>query len=109
MAQSWQWGSKIAVNFFFKSMSGLNLSKLYSTKETIQTRKSDLIIHTNFFAMFERNSPRCSQPHIWNTLPVNIKEINSFKKSKESINNWYEPSCRCSLCYYRILQKLNLF
>ena len=35
--------------------------------------------------MFESNSLGYLGPHIWNTLPENIKEITSFEKFKKPI------------------------
>ena len=50
---------------------------------------------------FGSNSLKCLEPHIWNTLPENVKKITSFEKFKESINSWYGPSCNCILFYYK--------
>ena len=66
-----------------------------------QTRNSvTFCTQTRNSVTFGSNSLRCLGPHIWNSLPENIKEITSFEKFKESINNWYGPSCKCSLCHY---------
>ena len=67
----------------------------YFNKRNLSRRKNDLIIHTPNTVTFESNSLRCLGPHIWNTLPENVKEITSFEKFRESINN------KCSVCYYQ--------
>ena len=88
----------------FKSLDDLNplfMKELFNKRNNVNRRKNDLIIHTQNTVTFGSNSLRCLGPHIWNTLPENIKEITSFEKFKESINNWYGPSCKCSLCYYQ--------
>ena len=36
--------------------------------------------------------------HIWSTLRENITEITSFKKFKESVNNWCGPSSKSNPC-----------
>ena len=100
-------GSTETKNDGFRSFQSLNdlhpsfMKQLFNKKIYINRRKNDLIIHTQNTAMFGSNSLRCLGPHVWNTLPENIKEIISFEKFKESLNNWYEPSCKCSLCYYQ--------
>ena len=79
----------------FKSLNNLNLSFLkefFNKRNNVNRRKNDLIIHTRNTVTFGSNSLRCLGPHIWNTLPENIKEITSFEKFKESINNWYGPT-----------------
>ena len=88
----------------FKSLKDLNLSfmkKLFNKRNNINRRKNDLIIHTRNTVTFGGNGLRCLGSYIWNTLPENIKELTSFEKFKESINNWYGPSCKCSLYYYQ--------
>ena len=66
------------------------------TKETISTEeKNDFIIYTQNTVTFGSHTLIRLGPHIWNTLPENIKEITFFEKFKESINNWYGPSCKC--------------
>ena len=77
------------------------MKELFSKRNNIHRRKNDLKIHTWNTVTFGSNSLRCLGSHIWNTLPENIKEITSFEKFKESINNWYGPSCKCSLFYYQ--------
>ena len=73
----------------------------YFNKRNLGRRKNDLIIHTPNTVTFESNSLRCLGPHIWKTLPENVKEITSFEKFRESINNRYGPSYKCSVCYYQ--------
>ena len=66
----------------FKSLNDLNSSfikNLFKKRSNINRRKNDLIIHTPNSVTFGSNSLRCLEPHIWNTLPENIKEITSFE------------------------------
>ena len=88
----------------FKSLDDLNplfMKELFNKRNNVNRRKNDLIIHTRNTVTFGSNSSRSLGRHIWNALPENIKVITSFEKFKESINNWYGPSCKCSLCYYQ--------
>ena len=89
---------------FFKNLNDLNLSfikELFNKRNNVNRRKKDLIIHTRYTVKFWSNSLRCLGPYIWNTLPENIKEKTSFEKFKKSINSWYGPSCKWSLCHYQ--------
>ena len=88
----------------FKSLDDLNpllMKELFNKRNNVNRRKNDLIIHPRNTVTFGSNSSRSLGRHIWNALPENIKVITSFEKFKESINNWYGPSCKCSLCYYQ--------
>ena len=86
----------------FKSLNDLNpsfMKNLFSKRNNINKSKNGLIIYTKNSVTFESNSLRCLGPHIWNTLPENIKEISSPEKFKKSVNSWYGPSRKCSFCY----------
>ena len=86
----------------FKTINKLNptfMENLFTKRNNAKRRKNDLIIPSGNSVTFGNNSLRCLGPHIWNSLPENIKEISSFEKFKESIKNWYGPTCKCSLCY----------
>ena len=88
----------------FRSLNDLNPSfiiELFNKRNNVNRRKNDLITHTRNTVTFASNSLRCLGPHIWNTLPDNIKEITSFEKFKESVKNWHGPSCKCILIYYQ--------
>ena len=69
----------------FKSLNNLNLlfiKELFNKRNNVNKRKNDLIIHTRNTVTFGSNSLRCLDPHIWNTLPENIKEILLLKNLK---------------------------
>ena len=87
----------------FKSLNNLNppfMINLFNQRNNTNRRKHDLIIPTRNSATFGDNSLRCLGPHIWNTLPENIKNVTSFEKFKETIKTWYGPKCKCNLCKF---------
>ena len=45
-------------------------------------------------------SLRTLGPHIWNSLPENIKPENNLIQFREYINQWFGPICKCNLCFY---------
>ena len=61
----------------FKSLNDLNpsfIKNLFNKRNNINRRKkNDLINHTRNSVTLRSNSWRCLGPHIWNTLPENIK------------------------------------
>ena len=67
----------------FKSLNDLNsllMKNVFNKRNNISRRKNDLIIHKRNSVTFGSDSLRCLGPHFWNTLPENIKEMNSFEK-----------------------------
>ena len=77
----------------FKTINKLNptfMENLFTKRNNTNRRKNDLIIPSRNSVTFGNNSLRCLGPN---------KEISSFEKFKESIKNWYGPTCKCSLCY----------
>ena len=87
----------------YKSLNNLNplfMENLFIKRNNINRRKNDLNIPTRNTVTFGNKSLRCLGPHVWNSLPENVKEASSFEKFKESINKWYGPNCKCSLCCY---------
>ena len=97
-------GSTETKNDGFRSLNDLSpsfMKESFNKRSNINKRENRRIIHTRNTVTFGSNGLRYLRPHIWNILPKNIKEITSFEKFKESINNWYGTSCKCSLCYYQ--------
>ena len=81
----------MTVSNIFKSLNDINpsfMKNLFNKRNNITEEKNDLITHTRNSVAFASNSLRFLGPHIWNTLPENIKEITYFEKIKEPINIW---------------------
>ena len=43
---------------------------------------------------------RCLGPHIWNSLPSQIKKETDYTKFKEFISDWFGVKCKCNLCSF---------
>ena len=89
----------------YKSLNNLNpsfMKDLFIKRNNVNRRKNDLFIPIRNSVTFGNNSLRCLGPHIWNSLPANVKQASTFEKFKESINQWYGPKCKCSLCCFKI-------
>ena len=62
----------------FKSLNDLNpsfMKNVFNKRNKMNRRKNDLIIYIRNSITLGSNSVRCLGPHIWNTLPEDIKEI----------------------------------
>ena len=39
-------------------------------------------------------------PHIWNSLPSEIKKETDYKKFKNYRNDWFGLKCKCNMCSF---------
>ena len=37
-------------------------------------------------------------PHIWNSLPNEIKKETEYEKIKNYMNDWFGLKCKCNIC-----------
>ena len=88
-----------------KRLNGIGMCKflsknLFAKREVSKRRKSNLEIASRKTVKYRDKSIRSLEPHIWNGLPEEIKNENSYDKFKECLNTWHEPKCTCSLCFF---------
>ena len=85
----------------FKTLNDLNpafMKNLFAKREVSKRRKNNLEIPNRNTVKYGDKSIRSLGPHIWNGLPEEIKNENSYDMFKEYLNTWYVPKCTCSLC-----------
>ena len=85
----------------FKTLNDLNpafMKNLFAKREVSKRRKNNLEIPNRNTVKYGDKSIRSLGPHIWNGLPEEIKNENSYDKFKEYLNTWYGAECTCSLC-----------
>ena len=87
----------------FKTLNDVNpvfMKNLFAKREVSKRRKNNLEIPNRNTVKYGDKSIRSLGPHIWNGLPEEIKNENSYDKFKEYLNTKYEPKCTCSLCSF---------
>ena len=87
----------------FRTLNNLNpsyLQNLFIKNNNSSRRKNDLEIPTRNTVTFGDKSIRTLGPHIWNSLPEDIKAETSFKVFKKSLEDWFRPKCKCNACSY---------
>ena len=85
----------------FKTINDLNpsfMKNLFNKRKFSNRREDALEIPRRYTVKFGDNSITCLGPHIWNSLPENIKAEYSYEKFKEFIDTWYGSKCKCNLC-----------
>ena len=88
---------------FFKTLNDLNpafMKNLFAKREVSKRRKNNLEIPNRNTVKYGDKSIRSLGPHIWNGLPEEIKNENSYDKFKEYLNTCYGPKFTCSLCSF---------
>ena len=60
----------------------------------------NLEVNENHTTKYGNKSLRCLGPHIWNSLPNQIKKETDYTKFKEFINDWFGMKCKCNLCSF---------
>ena len=54
-------------------------------------------------AKYGDRSLRTLGPHIWNSLPNDVKTLTSFNRFKEYIKTWFGNQCKCNLCCFKAI------
>ena len=84
----------------FKTLNDLNpafMKNVFAKREVSKRRKKNVEIPNRNTVKFGDKGIRSLGPHIWNGLPEETKNKNSYDKFKEYLNTWYGPKCTCGL------------
>ena len=73
---------------------------LFEKNANSKRYKDDLKVHIRNSVTFRDRSVRVLGPHIWYTLPGELKRDTSYGKFKTKINNWFGFKCNCSAFRY---------
>ena len=76
------------------------LTELFSKNESRYhlRSKADFKIPRVKIKLFGKNALRYLGPVIWNTVPLEIKQVNSLISFKRLIRKWKPVDCPCRLC-----------
>ena len=76
----------------FKTLNNMNpeyIKKIFHKAVFTTHRPLDLEVNENHTTKYGNKSLRCLGPHIWNSLPNQIKKETDYTKFKEFINDWF--------------------
>ena len=65
-------------------------------------RPLNLEVNENHTTKYGNESLRRLGPHIWNSLPNQIKRETDYTNFKEFINDWFGMKCKCNLCFFDV-------
>ena len=87
----------------FKTLNDLNpqfMKDIFQKTNWLTHKPSNIKVHSHNTVRYGDKSLTILGPHIWNSLPDEIKAESDFLKFKKYINQWFGPKCRCNLCSY---------
>ena len=87
----------------FKTLNNLNpnyMKEIFPKSTNLIHRPLYIKINQSNTTKFGINSLRILGPHIWNSLPKDIKEETNYEKFKDFINEWFGLKCKCMKRFY---------
>ena len=90
----------------FKTVNNLNpyyMKEIFSKTTNLTHRSLDINFNQNNTTKYGSNSLQSLGPHIWNSLPREIKKEMDYKKFKNYMNNWLGLKCKWNI---EILEKI---
>ena len=93
----------------FKTVNKLNpyyMKEIFTKTTNLTHRPLDINFNQNNTTKYGSNSLRSLGPHIWNSLPSEIKKETDYKKFKNYINDWFGLKCKCNMCSFPYAQTM---
>ena len=87
----------------FKTLNNVNpnyMKEIFPKSTNLTHRPLDTKISQSNTTKFGINSLMILGPHIWNSLPKDIKEETNYEEFKDFINEWLGLKCKCNMCKF---------
>ena len=87
----------------FKTLNNLNpdyMKEIFFKTTNLTHRPFDIKVSQNSSTKDGQKSLKSLGPHIWNSLPIEIKAKTNYEKFKNYINKWFGVKCKCSMCSF---------
>ena len=87
----------------FKTLNNLDsdyMKEIFFKTTNLTHRPFDIKVNQNSSTKHGQKSLKSLEPHIWNSLSIEIKEETNYGKFKIYINKWFGVKCKCSLCSF---------
>ena len=87
----------------FKTVNNLNpyyMKEIFSKTINLTHGPLDINFNENNTTKYGSNRFRSLGPHIWNSLPSEIKKETDYKRFKNYINDWFGLKCKCKMCSF---------
>ena len=87
----------------FKTVNNLipyYMKEILSKTTNLRHRPLDMKFNQNNTTKYGNNSLLSLGPHIWNSLPSEIKKEAEYEKIKNCMNEWFGLKCKCNMCSF---------
>ena len=87
----------------FKRVNNLSpyyMKEIFCKATNLTQRPLDINFNQNNTTKYGSNSLRSSGPHIWNSLPSEIKKETNCKKFKNYMSDWFGLKFKCNMCSF---------
>ena len=87
----------------FTTLNNLNLDytkEIFFKTTNLTHRPFNKKVNQNSSNKHGQKSLKSLGPHIWNSLPIEIKEETNYEKFKDYINKWFGVRCKCKKCSF---------
>ena len=89
---------RILATEIFKTLNDINLNymkEIFYLFPHETDKKYNLFVHSRNKTKYGNHSLRVLGPHIWNSLPEEIKKLSSLNAFKNYIKGWYGQKSKC--------------
>ena len=89
---------RILANEIFKTLNDINLNymkEIFYLFPHETDKKYNLFVHSRNKTKYGNHSLRVLGPHIWNSLPEEIKKLSLLNAFKNYIKGWYGQKSKC--------------
>ena len=84
----------------FKTLNSLApdyMKEIFFKTTNLTHRSFDMKVNQNNSTKHGQKSLKSLGPHIWNSLPIEIKEETNYEKFKDYVNKWFGVKCKGSM------------
>ena len=84
----------------FKTLNSLTpdyMKEIFFKTINLTHRPFNIKVNQNSSTKHGQKSLKSLGPHIWNSLPIEIKEETNYEKLKNYVNKWFGVKSRCSM------------
>jgi len=92
----------------FKTLNNLNpqfMKEIFEKTKWLTHKPANIKVQSYNTVKYGQKSLATLGPHIWNSLPEQVKLENDFSKFKQFIGQWFGPTRRCNLCCFKAYSK----
>ena len=88
----------------FKTLNNLNprfMKDIFHKTKWLTHKPSNIKVNSYNTVRYGKKSLVTLGPHVWNSLPEEVKIETELMNFKKYMSQWFGPSCKCNLCSFK--------